>query len=211
MKKGIYEKYIKRLLDFIISLITLIIFSPIMLICALLIRKNLGKPILFRQKRPGKNEEIFEIYKFRTMLNKDDSKYEEQTDNQRLTGFGGKLRSTSLDELPQLINILKGDMSIVGPRPLLPEYLPYYREEERSRHSVRPGLTGLAQISGRNHLSWDKKLQKDTEYVANITFLGDMSIILNTALKVVKKSDVELDIDHGEGSLEEVRKNESRY
>lgn len=208
MKKGLYETYIKRLMDLVLSFLALIVLSPVIIICMILIKRDLGKPIFFRQRRPGKDEEIFEIYKFKTMLNLSES--EGMTENDRLCGVGIKLRSTSLDELPQLINILKGDMSIVGPRPLMESYLPYYTEEERLRHSVRPGLTGLSQISGRNHLKWDERLKKDIEYVSNITFLGDVSIILKTFMKVIKRSDVEIDIDHGEGSLDEVRKNEGK-
>lgn len=209
MKKGIYRKYIKRILDITISLIALIVFSPVMIVCAYLIKKNLGSPVLYKQKRPGLNEKIFEIYKFKTMLNSSGRK--DETDEDRMTDFGVKLRSTSLDELPQLINILKGDMSIVGPRPLMPSYLPFYTEEEKLRHSVKPGLTGLAQTSGRNLLTWDEKLKKDVEYVNDITFLKDLSILINTVLKVIKKEGFSADINGVEGSLDEVRQNENLY
>ena len=156
-----YAKYFKRMLDFILSLIALIILSPILLIVAILVRIKLGSPIIFKQQRPGKNEKIFTLYKFRTMT---DTKYENGNllpDSERLTKFGKLLRSTSLDELPELINILKGDMAIVGPRPLRVEYLPYYTEKEKHRHDVRPGLTGLAQVNGRNSISWEEKFNDD--------------------------------------------------
>lgn len=207
--KKFYEKYIKRLMDALISVIALIILSPVMLLCSVLVKRDLGSPILFKQKRPGKNEEVFYIYKFKTMLDK--SEANGSLDIERLTDFGIKLRSTSLDELPQLINILKGEMSIVGPRPLMPSYLPYYTEEEKIRHTVRPGLTGLAQISGRNNLSWDEKLKKDVDYVKNISFLGDLSIMIKTALAVVKKEGFIVDTQKSEGDLDEVRKHESIY
>lgn len=208
-KKSFYQKYVKRVMDFSLSLFSLIIFSPIMIICAILIKLNLGDPILFKQKRPGLNEKIFEIYKFRTMLNPSES--EGLSDMERLTGFGKKLRSTSLDELPQLINILKGDMSIVGPRPLMPSYLSYYTKQERLRHTVRPGLTGLAQISGRNSLTWNDRLQTDVDYVKNISFLGDLKIIFNTFTKVLKREGIALDTDQEEESLNEVRKHDRVY
>lgn len=185
-----YAKYFKRMLDFILSLIALIILSPILLIVAILVRIKLGTPIIFKQQRPGKNEKIFTLYKFRTMTDKKDENGNLLPDLERLTKFGKLLRSTSLDELPELINILKGDMAIVGPRPLLVEYLPYYTEEEKHRHDVRPGLTGLAQVNGRNSISWEEKFKYDVQYVKKITFLGDLKIILKTVKKTVKREDI---------------------
>lgn len=185
-----YAKYFKRMLDFILSLIALIILSPVLLIVAILVRIKLGSPIIFKQQRPGKNEKIFTLYKFRTMTDKKDENGNLLPDSERLTKFGKLLRSTSLDELPELINILKGDMAIVGPRPLLVEYLPYYTEEEKHRHDVRPGLTGLAQVNGRNSISWEEKFKYDVQYVKKITFLGDLKIILKTVKKTVKREDI---------------------
>lgn len=185
-----YRKYIKRLLDFLLSLIALIILSPLMLIISILVRVKLGKPIIFKQERPGKNEKIFTLYKFRTMTDERDDNGKLLSDEARLTKFGKLLRSTSMDELPELINIIKGDMSIVGPRPLLVEYLPYYTEKERHRHDVRPGLTGLAQINGRNNLSWEEKFKEDMEYVSKITFIKDVRIILKTVNKVFKREGI---------------------
>ena len=187
-----YQKYIKRLLDIILSLIAIIITLPIFIIIGILVLILIGKPAIFRQKRPGKNEKIFTMYKFRTMTNKKDSDGNLLPDNQRLTKFGIFLRKTSLDEIPEFINILKGDMSFVGPRPLLVEYLPYYTEEEQHRHDVRPGLTGLAQISGRNNLNWDKRFKKDIEYVNNITFMNDLKIVSKTFIKVIKSENIEI-------------------
>ena len=165
---GLYNKYIKRILDILISLTFIVLFSWLYLILVILVRIKLGSPVLFCQERPGYNEKIFKLYKFRTMTDKRDEKGNLLPDSERLTKFGSMLRSTSLDELPEMFNILKGDMSLIGPRPLLVEYLPYYTEEERLRHSVRPGLTGLAQVSGRNYLAWDKRLARDVEYVNHI-------------------------------------------
>lgn len=187
-----YQKYIKRLLDIILSLIAIIITLPIFLITGILVLIFLGKPAIFRQKRPGKKEKIFTMYKFRTMSNKKDKDGNLLPDELRLTKLGKFLRKTSLDEIPEFINILKGDMSFVGPRPLLVEYLPYYTGEEHHRHDVRPGLTGLAQISGRNNLNWDKRFKKDIEYVENIRFLFDLRIILLTIKKVLFKEDVQM-------------------
>lgn len=189
-KKGIYEKYIKRPLDFILSLIALICLSPILLIVAILVRVKLGSPVIFKQKRPGKDEKIFTLYKFRTMTDEKDESGDLLPDSQRLTKFGKFLRSTSFDELPELINIIKGDMSIVGPRPLLVQYLERYNQEQRRRHEVRPGLTGLAQVSGRNAISWEKKFNKDVEYIDNITFIGDVKIIFKTVINVIKKDGI---------------------
>ena len=185
-----YRKFGKRLFDIIASLLSLIILSPILLITAILVRVKLGKPIIFKQPRPGRHCKIFNLYKFRSMTNKTDENGQPLPDIQRLTSFGKTLRSTSLDELPSLINILKGDMSIVGPRPLLVEYLPYYTKEEARRHDVRPGITGLSQVNGRNLLAWDDRLAMDILYVDKISFFIDMKIILKTILKVVKRDGV---------------------
>lgn len=187
---GPYESFVKRPLDCLLSSLALVILSPIYLIVAILVRVKIGNPILFSQERPGKGEKIFRIYKFRTMTNKRDETGELLPDADRLTTFGKVLRSTSLDELPELFNIAKGDMAIVGPRPLLAQYLPYYRPEERERHSIRPGLTGYAQIHGRNFLMWDERVALDVQYAKKITFFGDMKIILQTVVKVIKRSDV---------------------
>ena len=198
---GLYNKYIKRILDILISLTFIVLFSWLYLILVVLVRIKLGSPVLFCQKRPGYNEKIFTLYKFRTMTDKRDEKGMLLPDGERLTRFGSMLRSTSLDELPEMFNILKGDMSLIGPRPLLVEYLPYYTEEERLRHSVRPGLTGLAQVSGRNYLAWDKRLAKDVEYVNHISFIMDFRIIIKTIMVVFKKEDVSVDTNVVEGYL----------
>ena len=198
---GLYNKYIKRILDILISLTFIVLFSWLYLILVILVRIKLGSPVLFCQERPGYNEKIFKLYKFRTMTDKRDEKGNLLPDSERLTKFGSMLRSTSLDELPEMFNILKGDMSLIGPRPLLVEYLPYYTEEERLRHSVRPGLTGLAQVSGRNYLAWDKRLAKDVEYVNHISFIMDFRIIIKTIMVVFKKEDVSVDTNVVEGYL----------
>ena len=187
-----YAKYFKRMLDFILSLIALIILSPILLIVAILVRIKLGSPIIFKQQRPGKNEKIFTLYKFRTMTDKKDENGNLLPDSERLTKFGKLLRSTSLDELPELINILKGDMAIVGPRPLLVKYLTYYTEEEKHRHDVRPGLTGLAQICGRNNLDWNERFEMDLKYVNSVSFKEDLIIIFKTISSVLKHNDIEV-------------------
>lgn len=186
-----YAKYIKRPLDFMLSLIAIIILSPLLLIVAILVRIKLGKPVIFKQQRPGKNEKIFTLYKFRTMTDEKDENGNLLPDEQRLTKFGKALRSTSLDELPELINILKGDMAIVGPRPQLIKDMLFMTKEQRRRHSVRQGLTGLAQISGRNNISWEEKINYDLKYIDRITFYGDLKIILKTVEKVFKKEDIE--------------------
>ena len=185
-----YKKFFKRFLDIILSFMAIIILLPVYLIISILVLIFMGWPIIFKQPRPGKNEKIFNMYKFRTMTNKKDKNGNLLPNEQRLTKFGNILRKTSLDELPELFCILFGKMSIVGPRPLLVEYLNYYTEEEHHRHDVRPGLTGLAQVSGRNLLSWDDKFKKDIEYVNNITFKGDARIILNTIKAVFKREGI---------------------
>lgn len=203
-----YKKYIKRLIDIICSLTAIIVFSWLYILVAILVRVKLGSPVLFTQDRPGKDEKIFKLYKFRTMTDQRDENGELLPDSVRLTKFGKFLRKTSLDELPEAFNILKGDMSIVGPRPLLVEYLPYYTKTESKRHSVRPGLSGLAQINGRNLLCWEDRLQLDVEYVENITFLNDVKIILKTAKKMVVKEGVAEDTNAAEGNFAAIRRQE---
>ena len=185
-----YQKYIKRLLDIILSLIAIIITLPIFLIVGILVLIFLGKPAIFRQKRPGKNEKFFTMYKFRTMSNKKDKDGNLLPNELRITKFGSFLRKTSLDEIPEFINILKGDMSFVGPRPLRVDYLPLYNKEQRHRHDIRPGLTGLAQVSGRNNITWSEKFKYDLDYISNITFLNDLKITLLTIEKVVLRKDI---------------------
>ena len=190
-KKGnFYKIFVKRPMDFILSLIAIILLSPILLIVAILVRTKLGSPVLFKQKRPGLNEEVFMMYKFRTMTDEKDASGNLLPDEVRLTRFGKLLRSTSLDELPELFNILKGDMSVIGPRPLLVQYLPLYNEHQKRRHEVRPGLSGLAQISGRNAISWEDKFNLDVVYVDNISFISDWKIIFMTIKKVVVREDI---------------------
>lgn len=200
-----YAKYIKRILDLILSLMALIVLMPLMIIIGILVRINLGSPIIFKQKRPGKNEKTFTLYKFRTMTDKRDIDGNLLPDEYRLTKFGKFLRSTSLDELPELINIIKGDMAIVGPRPLLVEYLPYYTEEEKHRHDVRPGLTGLAQVNGRNLLEWDERLKKDLEYINSISVKNDLFIIFRTIINVIKRKDIAVGREHNMLSLNKER------
>ncbi|WP_105151519.1 sugar transferase [Streptococcus suis] len=190
MKKGLYEKYFKRLLDILLSLFAIILLSPIILMVSILVYFKLGSPVLFTQERPGKDEKIFKMYKFRTMTDEKNEKGELLPDSVRLTAFGKWLRSTSLDELPELFNILKGDMSIVGPRPLLVKYLPLYSEEQARRHEVRPGLTGYAQANGRNSLTWEEKFKMDVKYVGSVTFIGDIIILIQTVLAVFKRSGI---------------------
>lgn len=188
-----YKLFFKRILDFTLSLCAIVVLSPIYLIVGLLVHTKLGDPVLFTQERPGKDEKIFKMYKFRTMTNEKDENGNLLPDEVRLTSFGKFLRSTSLDELPELFNILKGDMSIVGPRPLLVKYLPRYNEEQKHRHDVKPGLTGLAQVNGRNAISWEDKFKYDVEYTKNVTFVNDMKIILMTVLKVFKREGISSD------------------
>jgi undecaprenyl phosphate N,N'-diacetylbacillosamine 1-phosphate transferase len=185
-----YKNFIKPLFDKILALILIIIFSPVMLITAILIYLKMGRPIIFTQERPGYKEKIFKIYKFRTMTNEKDENGNLLPDEMRLKGIGKVIRSLSLDELPQLFNVLKGDMSFIGPRPLLAEYLPLYNEEQKKRHDVLPGITGLAQVKGRNAISWKKKFEYDVEYVNNLSFLMDMKIIFLTIQKVIKRDGI---------------------
>lgn len=183
-----YGKFVKRLIDIIVSGLGLIILSPVLLILCILVRVKLGSPVLFTQERPGKDEKIFKLYKFRSMTDERDENGELLPDEVRLTRFGKLLRSTSLDELPELLNILKGDMSLIGPRPLLVRYLPYYTEEERHRHDVRPGLTGLAQVNGRNALGWEDRFAYDLQYVKNLSFGMDVKVLGMTVGKVLQRS-----------------------
>lgn len=180
----IYRRLIKRPMDFTLSIVAILALSPVLFLVALLVKTKLGSPVLFKQKRPGLNEKVFTMYKFRTMTDERDEDGELLPDNVRLTKFGRFLRSTSLDELPELFNIIKGDMSIVGPRPLLKEYLPLYNVHQKRRHEVRPGLSGLAQVSGRNAISWDDKFNLDVNYVDRLSFIGDWEIIFLTLKKV---------------------------
>ncbi|MDK2828113.1 MAG: hypothetical protein PWP67_913 [Clostridium butyricum] len=189
-KKSFYERYFKRPMDFILSLIAIIVLSPVLLTVAILVRIKLGRPVIFKQKRPGLHEKIFTLYKFRTMTDERDENGQLLPDEVRLTKFGKLLRSTSLDELPELFNILKGDMSIVGPRPQLIRDMVFMTEEQRHRHSVSPGLTGWAQVNGRNGITWEEKLALDLEYINKITFLGDWKIIFMTVAKVFKRDGV---------------------
>ena len=187
---GVYEQYIKRPLDAFLATGAIIVFSPILIVTAVLVRIKLGKPILFTQERPGKNEKIFKLYKFRTMTDERDENGDLLPDEVRLKDFGKKLRSTSLDEMPELINIIKGDMAVVGPRPLLVRYLERYNEHQKRRHEVRPGFTGLAQVNGRNSISWEDKFDWDVKYVDHISFRGDFQIILDTVKTVFKKEGI---------------------
>ena len=192
-KQGIYARYIKRILDVLLSGCALIVLSPVLLIVAVLVRTKLGSPVIFCQERPGKDEKIFKMYKFRSMTDARDENGELLPDEVRLTKFGRALRSTSLDELPELWNIFKGDMSIVGPRPQLVRDMVFMTPEQRLRHTVMPGLTGLAQVSGRNAISWEDKLAADLRYIRQITFLGDVKIVLLTVRKVFFREDISAD------------------
>ncbi len=192
-KKGFYEKFIKRPQDLILSLVSLILLSPILLVIAVLVRLKLGSPVLFTQERPGLNEKIFKMYKFRTMTDERGEDGELLPDSVRLTKFGKRLRTTSLDELLELWNIVRGDMAIVGPRPLLIQYLELYNEHQKRRHDVRPGLSGHAQVNGRNAISWEDKFDLDVKYVDNISFVGDWKIIFLTINKVFVKEGISSD------------------
>jgi len=212
----LYKKYIKRILDFTLSLLALIILSPVLLITAILVRIKLGSPVIFKQKRPGLDEKIFTLYKFRTMTDRKDANGNLLPDEQRLTKFGKLLRSTSLDELPELINILKGEMSIVGPRPLLVIDMLFMTEEQRKRHTVRPGLTGLAQVKGRNAISWEGKLDFDLQYISNIKLIEDIKIIFMTVAKVIKRDGIgeegkDLAMDLGDYLMQEGKIDEEFY
>ena len=187
---GIYERFFKRLLDILCCVIALVLIGWVMIILAVIVRIKHGSPVLFTQDRPGLNGKVFKLYKFRSMTNEKDENGELLPNEKRLTSFGRKLRSTSLDELPEIFNILKGDMSIVGPRPLLVKYLPRYNEEQKHRHDVRPGLTGYAQVNGRNALSWEEKFKLDVDYVNRITFRRDVSIIVKTFVNVIRREGI---------------------
>lgn len=190
-QKGFYEKFIKRPQDILLSLLAMIVLSPVLLITAILVRTKLGSPVIFKQKRPGLDEKVFTLYKFRTMTDAKDPDGNLLPDEVRLTKFGKLLRSTSLDELPELWNIFRGgDIAVVGPRPLLVEYLSRYNEQQRRRHEVRPGLSGLAQVNGRNAISWEDKFKYDVQYVDHVTFLGDWKIIFQTVLNVIKRDGI---------------------
>lgn len=199
-----YKRFVKRCLDFLLSLAALIILSPVLLLVAILVRCKLGSPILFKQKRPGLHEKIFCMYKFRTMTDAKDADGNLLSDEVRLTKFGKLLRSTSLDELPELFNILKGDMAIVGPRPLLVQYLPRYNERQHHRHDVRPGFTGLAQVNGRNSISWQEKFEWDVRYVEKVSFLMDLRIIAKTVKVVLKRDGISSETS---ATMEEFRGN----
>ena len=202
-----YRRFVKRGLDFLTALAALLVLSPVLLVLAVLVRCKLGTPVLFRQERPGLDGRIFTLCKFRTMTDKKDDRENLLPDSERLTKFGRLLRAASLDELPELLNILKGDMSLIGPRPLLVSYLPYYTEEEKLRHTVRPGLTGLAQVSGRNFIDWDRRLEMDVEYVKNLSFAMDMKILWLTVKTVFGHSgEVAEDTNAVEGNFAQIRK-----
>lgn len=208
-KNGLYAKYIKRILDIVCAALAMILFFLLFALIAVLVRMRLGKPVIFQQVRPGKNGKPFALYKFRTMTDQKDSNGRLLPDNLRLTPFGAALRKTSLDELPEIWNILIGDMSIVGPRPLLMEYLPYYTAEEAHRHDVRPGLTGLAQINGRNFIDWDARIAKDVEYVKNISFFLDLTIVAKTAFQMIAKKNIAENTNEVEGNFAEIRKKQA--
>lgn len=206
--KNFYKNKIKRLLDLLLSLIGLVLFGWLLLIIALLVKINLGSPVIFKQPRPGKDEKIFYLYKFRTMTDEKGPNDNLLSDDLRLTNFGRRLRKTSLDELPEILNILKGDMSIVGPRPLLVEYLPYYKDHERRRHEVRPGLTGWAQVNGRNATSWSERFEQDLYYIENVSLWLDLKILCLTVARVLKATDVLVGEEIPSGRLDDVRRAE---
>lgn len=203
---GLYEHLFKRFLDAFLSSGALIVLSPVLLVTAILVRTKLGSPVLFTQDRPGKDEKIFKLYKFRSMTNQRDENGKLLPDDVRLTKFGRILRSTSLDELPELLNIIKGDMAVIGPRPLLVEYLPYYTAEEHHRHDIRPGLTGWAQVNGRNAIgSWEERFAYDLEYVNHVSFAMDLKVLYTTVIKVVKRSDIQVGSEIKVGRLDVAR------
>lgn len=203
---GLYERLFKRFLDAFLSSGALIVLSPVLLVTAILVRTKLGSPVLFTQDRPGKDEKIFKLYKFRSMTNQRDENGKLLPDDVRLTKFGRILRSTSLDELPELLNIIKGDMAVIGPRPLLVEYLPYYTAEEHHRHDIRPGLTGWAQVNGRNAIgSWEERFAYDLEYVNHVSFAMDLKVLYTTVIKVVKRSDIQVGSEIKVGRLDVAR------
>lgn len=205
---GPYEKHFKRPLDFLCGMAALIVFGWLYIIIAILVKIKLGSPVLFKQDRPGKDEKIFKLYKFRTMTDKRDENGKLLPDEVRLTKFGRILRASSLDELPEVFNIIRGDMSVIGPRPLLVEYLPYYTEEEHHRHDVRPGLSGWAQINGRNAIdSWEQRFSYDLEYVKNVSFLFDARVVSMTIVKVLKQSDIQIGSQIKVGRLDDARRN----
>ena len=204
---GPYERFFKRPLDLIFSSLALVALSPVMGVTAPLVRAKLGSPVLFRQERPGRDEKIFALYKFRSMTDARDPAGNFLPDDVRLTRFGRLLRSTSLDELPELLNIIRGDMALIGPRPLLKEYLPYYTEEERHRHDVRPGLTGWAQVNGRNAIgSWEERFRYDLEYVNHISLGMDLKVLFLTVYKVIKRSDIQVGSEIKVGRLDVARR-----
>ena len=203
---GLYERFGKRLLDILLSGTALLVLSPLLLVTAILVRVKLGSPVIFCQERPGKNEKIFKLHKFRSMTDARDENGELLPDKERLTAFGKALRATSIDELPELFDIFRGKMSIVGPRPLLVEYLPYYSEEEHHRHDVLPGLTGLAQINGRNNLTWEQKFAYDIQYASkDISFKTDAKIFFQTFIKVIHRDGVQTNTQFTEGNLAKMR------
>lgn len=216
-KNGIYNRYIKRILDIICALLAFTATGPVYIIVAILVKIKLGSPVLFTQERPGKDEKIFKMYKFRTMTDERDENGNLLPDDKRLTSFGKLLRSTSLDELPEAINILKGDMSVIGPRPFLVRDCVFLTDEQRRRHMVRPGLTGLAQVNGRNNITWEQKFEYDLQYIdRGITFIGDLKIILQTVGKVLKKSDIVRegtvsDVDYGDWLMMEGKVDQATY
>lgn len=207
---GPYERYFKRPIDFFCGFFAIAVFWWLYLILFVLVRVKLGSPVLFTQDRPGKDGKIFKLYKFRSMTDARDEKGNLLSDDIRLTKFGRLLRSTSLDELPEAFNIIKGDMSVIGPRPLLVEYLPYYTEEEKHRHDVRPGLSGWAQVNGRNATSWNIRLQMDLDYVNHITFTRDMKIIFLTVYKAIKRSDILVGKEIAAGRFDVARRKEHK-
>lgn len=205
---GPYERFFKRPIDFLCALAAILVFWWLYLIVAIVVKIKLGSPVLFIQERPGKDEKIFKLYKFRTMTDAKDDNGDLLPDDVRLTKFGRFLRSTSLDELPEAFNILKGDMSVIGPRPLLVEYLSYYTEKEKHRHDVRPGLSGLAQVNGRNTSTWEQKFKYDLEYVNHVSFFWDMKIVFKTIYKTVKRSDILVGSEISAGRLDDCRRNQ---